>query len=94
MPDTNFTGDRTAIQVYSGIDGIALKQVSALFRSFRDGSSAPIRRTWFLGCHDVCIGVVLRRQFSSEEPHNSVQCFAEEIHEDPAFCATCYHLAK
>jgi hypothetical protein len=66
----------------------------ALFRWFRDGRSAPVRRTWFLGCHHVRVRVVLRGQFSSQEPQNSVECFAEEIHEDAASCATCYHLAK
>jgi hypothetical protein len=75
-----------------GNRGNALKQMSALFRWFRDGSSAPTRRTWFLGCHNVRVGVVLRGQFSSEEPQNSVDCFVEEIHEDAASCATCYHL--
>ena len=66
----------------------------SLFRWFRDGNSTPIRRPWFLGCHDVGVGVVLRRQLSPEKAQNSVQCFAEKVHEGSAFCGTCYHPAK
>jgi hypothetical protein len=66
----------------------------ALLWWFRDGSSAPARRSWLLRCHDVRVGVVLRGRFSSEKLQNSVECLAEEIHKDAPCCAICYHFSK
>jgi hypothetical protein len=55
--------------------------ITGTIRRVCDGGSTPVRRSRFLRCHYVRVGVVVGGQSSSEEIQNPIECLTEKIHE-------------